>query len=108
MITYPEFLQWMHLMAMASYFGAQFAVIYMLMPAAETAPDEDSRRRVLIAGFRFYNPYMIAVLGAIVISGAWQLTELKASLKFNYFAQMAGPLTVKLSLAFILIFIQTY
>ena len=103
-----EFLMWLHLCAMASYVGAQFAVIYMLIPAAETAPNEAARRASLIAGFKFYNPFTIGVLGIIVISGAMRLTDLKASMKFDYFAQIGSALELKLALAFVLIFIQTY
>jgi uncharacterized membrane protein len=99
---------WLHLCAMAAYVGAQFAVIYMLMPAAETAPTEAARRASLIAGFRFYNPFTIGVLGIIVISGAMRLTDLKASMKFDYFARIGSALELKLALAFVLIFIQTY
>jgi uncharacterized membrane protein len=103
-----EFLMWLHLCAMASYVGAQFAVIYMLIPAAQTAPDEAARRASLIAGFRFYNPFTIGVLGIIVISGAMRLTDLKASMQFDYFARIGSALELKLGLAFLLIFIQTY
>jgi len=103
-----EFLMWLHLCAMASYVGAQFALIYMLIPAAETAPNEQSRRASLIAGFKFYNPFTIGVLGIIVISGAMRLTDLKASMKFDYFARIGSALELKLALAFVLIFIQTY
>lgn len=103
-----QFLTWLHLCAMAAYVGAQFAVIYMLIPAAETAPNEAARRASLIAGFKFYNPFTIAVLGIIVISGATRLTDLKASMKFDYFARIGSALELKLALAFILIFIQTY
>jgi len=103
-----EFLMWLHLCAMASYVGAQFAVIYMLIPAAETAPNEPARRASLIAGFKFYNPFTIGVLGIIVISGAMRLTDLKASMKFDYFARIGSALELKLLLAFVLIFIQTY
>lgn len=103
-----EILVWMHLCAMAAYVGAQFAVIYMLMPAAETAPNETARRASLIAGFKFYNPFTIAVLGIIVITGAMRLTDLKASMKFDYFARIGAVLELKLALAFLLIFIQTY
>ncbi len=103
-----EFLTWLHLCAMAAYVGAQFAVIYMLIPAAETAPNEAARRASLIAGFKFYNPFTIAVLGIIVISGAMRLTDLKASMKFDYFARIGSVLELKLALAFVLIFIQTY
>ncbi len=103
-----EVLIWLHLCAMAAYVGAQFAVIYMLIPAAETAPNEAARRASLIAGFKFYNPFTIGVLGIIVITGAMRLTDLKASMKFDYFARIGGPLELKLGLAFALIFIQTY
>src|SRR5260370_35201740 len=100
-----EFLMWLHLCAMASYVGAQFAVIYMLIPAAETAPTEVSRRASLIAGFKFYNPFTIGVLGIIVISGPMRLTALKASMKFDYFSRIGPALELKLALAFFLTFI---
>ncbi len=93
---------------MAAYVGMQFAVIYMLIPAAEAAPNEAARRKSLIAGFKFYNPFTIGVLGIIVITGAMRLTDLKASMKFDFFARIGAPLELKLGLAFVLIFIQTY
>ncbi|HXW83158.1 MAG TPA: hypothetical protein VEJ86_02040 [Candidatus Binataceae bacterium] len=107
-MTGDEILVWLHVTAMAAYFGAQFAVIYMLLPAAEQAGDESRRRAALIAGFRFYNPFSIATLGAVVITGAMRLTDLKAELKFDYFARLGAPLALKLGLAFLLIFLQTY
>ncbi len=103
-----EFLIWIHLLAMASFFGLQFGLLYMLLPAAEKAPDEASRRAALIAGFKFYNPFSIAMLGVLVISGAIRLTDLKAGMKFEYFSRISGPLSLKLLLAFLLIFIQTW
>lgn len=103
-----EILIWLHLCAMAAYVGMQFAVIYMLIPAAEAAPNEAARRKILTAGFKFYNPFTIGVLGIIVITGAMRLTDLKASMKFDYFARIGAPLELKLALAFVLIFIQTY
>src|SRR5260370_41365928 len=80
----------------------------MLIRVAETAPNEAARRKVLMAGFKFYNPFTIGVLGIIVITGAMRLTDLKASMKFDYFARSGAPLELKLGLAFVLIFIQTY
>ncbi len=103
-----EFLIWIHLLAMASFFGLQFGLLYMLLPAAGKAPDEHSRRAALIAGFKFYNPFSIAILGVLVISGAIRLTDLKAGMKFEYFSRISGPLSLKLLLAFLLIFIQTW
>jgi len=96
---------WIHLLAMAAYFGAQFAVIYMLLPVAEQAGDESRRRAALITGFKFYNPFSIAMLGIVVITGAMRLTDVKAEMKFDYFSRIWGPLSLKLGLAFLLIFI---
>jgi len=108
MLLPGEFLIWIHVLAMASFFGLQFGLLYMLLPAAEKAPDEKSRRAVLIEGFKFYNPLSIATLGVLVISGAIRLTDLKATMKFEYFSRISGPLSLKLLLAFLLIFIQTW
>ena len=93
---------------MSAYFGAQFAVIYMLLPVAEQAGDESRRRAALITGFKFYNPFTIAMLGIVVITGAMRLTDVKAEMKFEYFSRIWEALSLKLGLAFLLIFIQTY
>ncbi|HTW86983.1 MAG TPA: hypothetical protein VMD75_03150 [Candidatus Binataceae bacterium] len=103
-----EFLIWLHLLAMAAYLGVQCALIYMLLPAAEQIADEPTRRAALIQGFKFYNPFSIAVLGVLVITGAIRLTDLKASMRTDYFNRIGPTLSLKLLLAFLLIFLQTY
>jgi len=75
---------------------------------AEKAADESQRRAALITGFKFYNPFTIAMLGIVVITGAMRLTDVKAEMKFDYFARIFAALSFKLMLAFLLIFIQTY
>jgi uncharacterized membrane protein len=97
-----------HVLAMAGFFGVQFAMLYMLLPVAERAPDEAGRRAILIEGFKFYNPFSLALLGVLVITGAMRLTDLKAAMAVNYFATIGTILSLKLLLAFLLIFIQTY
>jgi len=99
---------WIHVLAMAAYFGVQFAVLYILLPMAESAGDESQRRAALITGFKFYNPFTIAMLGVVVITGAMRLTDVKAEMKFEYFSRIWAALSLKLGLAFLLIFIQTY
>src|SRR3984893_4211290 len=99
---------WVHVLAMSAYFGAQFAVIYMLLPVAEQEATESQRRGALITGFKFYNPFTIAMLGIVVITGAMRLTDVKAEMKFEYFSRIWAALSLKLGLAFLLIFIQTY
>ena len=86
-----------HVLAMAAFFGVQFGMLYMLLPVAERAPDEAGRRAILIEGFRFYNPFSLALLGVLVITGAMRLTDLKAALAVNYFAAIGRILSLKLS-----------
>ena len=93
---------WIHVLAMAAYFGVQFAVLYMLLPMAERAGGESQRRAALIEGFKFYNPFTIAMLGIVVISGAMRLTDVKAEMKFEYFSRIWAALSLKLGLAFLL------
>ncbi|HEV3109254.1 MAG TPA: hypothetical protein VGY99_02075 [Candidatus Binataceae bacterium] len=97
-----------HVLALAAFFGAQFAMLYMLLPVAQRAPDEAGRRAILIEGFRFYNPFTLAMMGVLVITGAMRLTDLKAAMAVDYFARIGGVLALKLGLVFLLIFIQTY
>jgi len=108
LMSETELLIWLHFMAMAGYFGVQIAVLYILLPAAARAAGEARRRAILINGFKFYNPFTIAALGIIVISGAIHLTDLKASMKMDYFERIGAALELKLLLAFLLILIQTY
>src|SRR5436305_3091084 len=103
-----QLIVWLHVLALSGYFGAQFGMLYMLLPAAAAAPDEAARRAALIRRFKFYSPFSIGMLGLLVITGAWRLTDLKASMKLNYFALIGRPLSIKLLLAFLVIFIQTY
>jgi uncharacterized membrane protein len=97
-----------HVLALSAFFGAQFAMLCMLLPVAQRAPDESGRRAILIGGFRFYNPFTLAMLGVLVITGAMRLTDLKAAMAVNYFARIGNVLALKLALVFLLIFIQTY
>lgn len=103
-----QLLIWLHLLALAGYFGAQFGLIYMLLPAAARISDEPTRRAALIAGFRFYNPFSIAMLGVLVMTGAIHLTDLKAAMKMEYFVRVGPALSLKLLLVFMVIFLQTY
>ena len=103
-----ELLVFVHVLALACFFGAQFSMLYMLLPAAEQAYDEAGRRAILIRGFRFYNMFTLAMLGILVITGAMRLTDLKAAMGFNYFARIGSLLSIKLALVFLLVFIQTY
>jgi len=102
-----DLLIWLHLLGLSSYFGVQFALIYMLLPAAAQATTEPVRRAALIKGFDFYNPFSIAALGVLVITGASRLTDFKSTMP-DFFSRLGSALSIKLLLVFLLIFIQTY
>src|SRR5712692_3546180 len=102
-----EFLNWMHLLGMATYFGLQLALIHMLLPAANAIDDDAGRRKALIAGFRFYNPFSLGALLVLIMSGAIRLTDFKSTMN-DFFARLGPTLELKLLFAFALIFVQTY
>ncbi|HLK09904.1 MAG TPA: hypothetical protein VKW76_00830 [Candidatus Binatia bacterium] len=96
-----------HLLALAAYFGATLDLVLVFLPAVEVEPDPARQRRVLARGLRAYNVLSVGALGALVISGASGLTDLKGRLLQDY-ARLLWPLVRKLSLAFALIMVGTY
>ena len=96
-----------HLLAMAVYVGTTLALVLMLLPAAEAVDDPGVQRRLLARGLRLYNVLSVGALGVLVISGASQLTDLKAHLGPAY-AALLWPLVEKLTLTFVLINVATY
>ena len=71
---------WIHLLALATYFGTTLGLALQLLPAAEMVTDPALQRRVLARGLRPYNVLSVGALGVLVISGASSLTEWKALL----------------------------
>jgi uncharacterized membrane protein len=99
--------RWVHLLALAVYFGTTLAVALVLLPAAEAVSDPTLQRRVLARGLRLYNVLSIGALGVLVISGASGLTDYKAMLGAD-FGRLVWRLVGKLSLSFCLIMAATY
>ena len=99
--------RWIHLLALATYFGTTLGLALQLLPAAEMITDPALQRRVLARGLRPYNVLSVGALGVLVISGASSLTEWKALLGHE-FARLLWRLVGKLSLTFALILVATY
>ena len=99
--------RWIHLLALATYFGTTLGLALQLLPAAEMVTDPALQRRVLARGLRPYNVLSVGALGVLVISGASSLTEWKALLGHE-FARLLWRLVGKLSLTFALILVATY
>ena len=101
------FTRWIHLLALATYFGTTLGLALQLLPAAEAVEDPALQRRLLARGLRSYNVLSIGALGVLVLSGASSLTEWKALLGRD-FARLLWRLVAKLSLTFALILVATY
>src|SRR5437867_7223743 len=98
--------RWIHLLALATYFGTTLGLALQLLPAAEAVDDPALQRRLLARGLRPYNVLSIGALGVLVLSGASSLTEWKALLGRD-FARLLWRLVAKLSLTFALILVAT-
>ena len=93
--------RWIHLLALATYFGTTLGLALQLLPAAEAVDDPALQRRLLARGLRSYNVLSIGALGVLVLSGATALLG-------RDFARLLWRLVAKLSLTFALILVATY
>ena len=57
---------------------------------------------------KLYDPFCIAVLGVMVMSGAFALTDFKDALRERFFEQMGVMLVWKLGITFLLIIAGSY
>jgi uncharacterized membrane protein len=99
---------WLHVLSLAVYFGATFAVAAMVVPLANREADAVGRRRLLTRVLRVYNPLVIAALGILVMTGAFSLTSYKDAMRASFFAELGSLLIWKLALSFLLIMAATY
>jgi uncharacterized membrane protein len=98
----------LHLAALATYFASTLYVILVVRPSAAAIQDPSAQRRFLAREFRLQNPISIGALGVLLMTGAFQLTEVKARLGPSFFATLGRGLMIKLTLAFVLINVATY
>jgi hypothetical protein len=99
---------WLHLLATAAYFAATAAVVVIAVPRARREADEGSRLRSIAAAARLYDPFSIAALGVMVMTGAFQLTGYKAALRERFFEFVGVTLAWKLFFAFLLVNLGAY
>jgi uncharacterized membrane protein len=99
---------WLHVIALTVYLGAVVGLWMMLLPAASALDDDDDRAQFLIRGLRLYNPIQIGALGVLLFTGAFQLTDLKATYRELFAKQLGYDLGIKLSVAFFLVLLSVY
>jgi len=99
--------RFIHLLAVATYFGATLDFAVVFLPAAEAVDDAALQRRVLARGLKPYNLISVGALGVLIVTGASSLTDMKALFGRDY-ALLLWPLVRKLSLTFALTMVATY
>jgi uncharacterized membrane protein len=102
------FNSWLHLIALIAYVGAIIGLGVMLLPALSSLEKHQDRVHFLARGLKFYNPLQVGALGLVLISGAFELTHLKAIYREMFLKQMGYNLGIKLTFAFLLVFFSVY
>jgi hypothetical protein len=99
---------WLHIVATGLFLGATIGLAVFSVRRARAVADPAARRSVLARALRVYDPLAIALLGVMVMTGAYRVTSLKESLGREYFASFGHALVGKLALAFLVVMSGTY
>lgn len=99
---------WIHLISLSLYALATAALALYFVPRARAQNDPQHRLASIVAVMKVYDPFSIAILGVIIMTGAFALTSLKDALRERFF-QVMGPLLIwKLGITFVVIIIACY
>lgn len=101
-------LLWIHLLATGAFLGATLGLALFTVRHARDASDPRRRRARLAWVLKIYDPFAIALLGMMVMTGAWSITNLKAEMGGAYFASVGAFFATKLTLAFFVVMSGTW
>jgi uncharacterized membrane protein len=101
-------LTWIHLVATGLYLGSTLGIALFTLPRARKLADLAARRKFVAQVMRLYDPAAIALLGVMVMTGAWSVTGYKAALGEQYYATFGSGLAWKLGFAFLVVMSGTY
>jgi len=102
------FLSWLHQIALILYVGTVVGLWGLLLPAVSNLDKFEDRIHFLSRGLKHYNPLQVGALGVLLFTGAFQLTDLKATLRENFLQHVGYNLSVKLFFTFILVILSVY
>ncbi len=102
------FSSWIHLITTVLYAAATVAVAAYYIPRARRESDPTRRLEQAARAMKIYDPFCIAVLGVIIMTGAFSLTAYKEALRERFFEAMGVVLLWKLLATFVLIIFGTY
>lgn len=98
---------WLHVLSFALYLGSTVTILLAFLPILGTLKDRAEKRRLFARMMRVYNPLSLGALGVAIMTGAFNLTDYKASLGKSFFSEVGGLLAWKLVFVFLLILVAT-
>ena len=102
------FVHWIHLLALSVYLGCLLGLWLVLLPSGSALKDHSSQIGVLVHSLKRYNPIQTAALGILVMTGAFQVTDLKETHRALFAREFGTILALKLLLSFVIIVLGTY
>lgn len=99
---------WLHLLALTAYLGSITGLWIVLLPTLSAVKNHEDRVHLLARSLKIYNPLQTGSLGMLVLSGAFQLTHLKAAYRELLVKELGARLGWKLALSFVLVILSTY
>jgi uncharacterized membrane protein len=99
---------WLHLLALTAYMGAIAGLLAIVLPGLALVETHEARVKLLARSLKFYNPMQSGALGLMVLTGAFQITDLKAEYRELFTKEFGAMLGLKLILSFLLILLSTH
>ncbi len=101
-------ISWLHLLSLTVYVGSLAGLWLVLLPALSAVQNHEEQVKLLARSLKLYNPVQTASLGILILSGAFQLTDLKAAYRELFLKELGMTLAWKLVFSFFLIIFSTY
>ncbi len=99
---------WVHLLALSVYLGSLVGLWSLILSPLPTIQNHKDQAEFLARSLKVYNPLQIGALGLLVLTGAAQITDLKAVYRELFASELGATLVLKLSLSFVIILLSTY
>ncbi len=98
----------LHVTATGLTLGVSLGIAFVLVPRSRRRGDAGAVRSALTSVLRLVDPLLIALLGILVMTGAYGVTGLKQMLGADYFEVVQRYLALKLGLAFLVVMTGTW
>ncbi|MCZ6546594.1 MAG: hypothetical protein O6837_00550 [Deltaproteobacteria bacterium] len=99
---------WLHHLALAVYLGSLGGLWVLILSSLPMIRNQSEQIEFLARILKVYNPLLIGALGFLVLTGAFQVTDLKASYRELFTKELGATLSLKLILSFVIIILSTY